>query len=535
MRQLIRSLTFGIAATLAGVGMAQYTVTVQGQIANCAPGDEVILQTTPGTTPFQSVTIPMAPGYCGYGYVFSLDSPSGGIEATLNCSGGNTTGDSVGYAFNDPYDSTGLNFNLLSCDPNQPQYSLVVHGTVPDCLPNTLVTVETLPGTTPYQQTALSLDNNCQYFHSMYLDSGTGGLVIRSTCSDGSAIDDTVFFTIPMPNVIGYVVVNLICDTTITPCNACVLVAQDSTIDGVVPFGVQLSSCSSGCEEPYTYNWSVQGSSVSNLPNPTYLFDGPGTYNVCLAITDVNGYYNAACVAVLVDANGMISMVNTVPCSANFLVAQALAVDSLNPQDTTGILPIPNEVWVYDLSVGLTFGTDYVWDFGDGTSSTDPYPTHVYDGDGPWILCLTMTSNFCTDTYCDTVSVDANGMLNGMIVDGHSTGTVSNDASRSGGFTLNVIQEIPTGITETPALAEMNLWPNPVGNELNLDFNSIRAGSSTISVINTDGSKVLQVKRAVVLGKNTVKLNTASLAPGLYLLRMGVGAQQLAHRFLKTR
>ena len=534
MRQLIRSLTFGIAATLAGVGMAQYTVTVQGQIANCTPGDEVTLQTTPGTTPFQSVTIPVAPGYCGYGYVFTLDSPSGGIEATLNCSGGNTTGDSVGYAFNDPYDSTGLNFNLLSCDPNQPQYSLIVHGTVPDCTPNTLVTVETLPGTTPYQQTSLSLDNNCQYYHYMYLVSGTGGLLISSTCSDGFPIDDTVFFTIPAPNVVAIVEDNLVCDSIMTLCNACIHVEQDSTNNEAIPFSAQLTSCSTGGVAPYSYNWSVQGSQVSDLPAPTYLFDGPGTYNVCLAITDINGYYNAACVSVLVDVGGMITLVNTAPCTASFLVVQALAIDSLNPQDTTSIQPIPNEIWVYNQSVSGNGMNDYTWDFGDGTSSTDPYPTHVYNGDGPWILCLTMTSNFCTDTYCDSVSVDANGILNGMVVTGHS-GSVANSATRSGGFTLNVIEALPTGIKETPTFAEMNLWPNPVGNELSVDFNSIRAGMSSLSVINTDGRTVLQEERTVSVGKNTLKLNTTSLAPGLYMLRIGDDTQRISQRFLKVR
>ncbi|MBK9420838.1 MAG: T9SS type A sorting domain-containing protein [Flavobacteriales bacterium] len=94
---------------------------------------------------------------------------------------------------------------------------------------------------------------------------------------------------------------------------------------------------------------------------------------------------------------------------------------------------------------------------------------------------------------------------------------------------------MPTSISTVPDIAELNVWPNPVGNELNLDFNSIRAGSSIFSVINTDGRTVLQEERTVVLGKNTLELNTASLAPGLYLLRMGVGAQQLAHRFLKVQ
>ena len=130
--------------------------------------------------------------------------------------------------------------------------------------------------------------------------------------------------------------------------------------------------------------------------------------------------------------------------------------------------------------------------------------------------------------------MDETGILNGMIVDGHSTGELNN-SDRDAGFTLNVIQSIPTGVADLSSIAELKLWPNPVGNELNITYNSVRAGTSTVSVVDMDGRTVLDEVRAVAFGSNTVKLNTAALAPGLYMLRIGDGTQHISQRFLKVR
>ena len=106
---------------------------------------------------------------------------------------------------------------------------------------------------------------------------------------------------------------------------------------------------------------------------------------------------------------------------------------------------------------------------------------------------------------------------------------------RTEGFTLNVIQAIPTGIADVPAIADLNVWPNPVSNELNVTFNSIQAGASAISVIGTDGRVLLREEHRTSSGSNTVKLNATALAPGLYLLQISSGAQRISQRFLKVR
>jgi PKD repeat protein len=50
----------------------------------------------------------------------------------------------------------------------------------------------------------------------------------------------------------------------------------------------------------------------------------------------------------------------------------------------------------------------YAWDFGDGSSSTNTNPTHVYSAEGTYYVCLTVTDTVqggCSNTWCDSVHV----------------------------------------------------------------------------------------------------------------------------------
>lgn len=56
----------------------------------------------------------------------------------------------------------------------------------------------------------------------------------------------------------------------------------------------------------------------------------------------------------------------------------------------------------------------YLWDFGDGGSSTEAQPTHVYSQPGKYQVCLTITaSNSCQSSICNILQL-GNG-INGAI------------------------------------------------------------------------------------------------------------------------
>ncbi|MCU0370748.1 MAG: PKD domain-containing protein [Bacteroidales bacterium] len=46
-----------------------------------------------------------------------------------------------------------------------------------------------------------------------------------------------------------------------------------------------------------------------------------------------------------------------------------------------------------------------LWDFGDGMTSDEHDPVHTFPGPGTYDVCLTITSNYCTDTYCETITI----------------------------------------------------------------------------------------------------------------------------------
>ncbi len=209
------------------------------------------------------------------------------------------------------------------------------------------------------------------------------------------------------------------------------------------------------------------------------------------------------------------------PCQANFWTLQAFTVDSLNNPT-----PIPYEVWVWNLSSGGSGTYTYLWSFGDGTSSTAQFPSHTYSGNGPYQLCLTIDDGAgCTSTYCDSVSIDANGLYNLAPLAG---------GDRQNGFTLNVQQPMTTGVIELSTNGTLAIWPNPVSNDLNVAVADAIAGATDVTVLDASGRVVLAERHRLSSGRNQFSLPTTGLSPGLYTLRIGNAQGTLSQRFVKT-
>ena len=50
---------------------------------------------------------------------------------------------------------------------------------------------------------------------------------------------------------------------------------------------------------------------------------------------------------------------------------------------------------------------EWLWGFGDGSTSSEQYPTHTYDTDGVYQVCLLVqdTINQCNSVYCQELMV----------------------------------------------------------------------------------------------------------------------------------
>jgi PKD repeat protein len=136
------------------------------------------------------------------------------------------------------------------------------------------------------------------------------------------------------------------------------------------------------------YSWSFGDGTSSNLENPVHTYAAYGYYHVCLTI------YDTICQSTFCDYILVGNLPNTnTPCAAHFTTSQ-------NPQN-------PHIYSFFDTSVGTP--NSWLWNFGDGTTSTSQNPIHTYATNGVFNVTLTI-SNFltqCSSTTSHYVTVDS--------------------------------------------------------------------------------------------------------------------------------
>jgi PKD repeat protein len=176
----------------------------------------------------------------------------------------------------------------------------------------------------------------------------------------------------------------------------------------------------------------------------------------------------------------------TVGCQANSQFY--IFADSLNA----------GNYFAYNLS--WTSGTaSYLWDFGDGTTSSQQYPFHQYAIPGQYIVCLTVTSTSgtttCTDTYCDSSSVQR----------------------MAAGFQMSQVNVIPlsvTGIKQTEKEIGLIAFPNPIADELTIEVATTNDNKLTFVLVDALGRLVLTGN----LNNSKTTINTSNLEKGFYSL-----------------
>jgi len=144
---------------------------------------------------------------------------------------------------------------------------------------------------------------------------------------------------------------------------------------------IQFSNQSTG--QFNSWMWDFGDGLSSGIYNPQHQFAEPGTYIVCLTISDGGSCYDTYC-----------DTIEIIPdCQADF--------------DITYVPTTPPVVQFTDLSTG--YPDSWYWDFGDGTSSTQQNPAHTYYDPGSYEVCLIIenndTLNPCMDSICKTVII----------------------------------------------------------------------------------------------------------------------------------
>ncbi len=145
---------------------------------------------------------------------------------------------------------------------------------------------------------------------------------------------------------------------------------------GCSPLEVQFNDQSSSNVISWLWNFPGGTPSTSVEQNPLVTYNTPGVYSVDLTVTNASG-------SDMITETNYIT-VNDVP-SVNFTqVTNGLSVDFTNTS---------------------TNANSYNWDFGDGNSSTETNPTHIYTDDGNYNVVLTATNDCGSVTSSQTVTI----------------------------------------------------------------------------------------------------------------------------------
>ncbi len=141
----------------------------------------------------------------------------------------------------------------------------------------------------------------------------------------------------------------------------------DTCIAGPVNF-TDLSI--SGAGSILFWDWDFDDGNFSPIKNPNHLYRVPGAKDVKLIVTDVNECKD--------------SLIQT------FQYAPAPPIIIIEPSSFFGCTPA--NIFFNNLSIPIDSTYDILWDFGDGTTSTEISPTHVYEETGVFDVSLEIVS-----------------------------------------------------------------------------------------------------------------------------------------------
>tara|TARA_B100000809_G_C15120256_1_gene524014 strand:- start:92 stop:2716 length:2625 start_codon:yes stop_codon:yes gene_type:complete len=234
-------------------------------------------------------------------------------------------------------------------------------------------------------------------------------------------------------------------------------------------------------------HWAFGDGNISTATNPSYSFSANGTFIVTLTINDSN----SNCFDYYIDTITVTGVSNPLQCNSGFI---------MYPDKVTGDITIVNS----STGTNLT----YLWNFGDGNTSTLQTPSHTYATAGPFYLCLTVDDGLgCVDMYCDSIGV------NGVVF-------------KAGGFTINIIgTPIITGLDNHLELnSDINIYPNPASNQLTIDT---ELKINNIKITNISG----KIIKTITTDLNIV--NVANLSDGIYFIQLITDERTITKKFVK--
>lgn len=164
-----------------------------------------------------------------------------------------------------------------------------------------------------------------------------------------------------------------------TACNASFTYQVDGNI-------VRFFSAATTINHPQSHYWQFGDGSSSDGLNPVHTYSGPGTYKV--------RHYVKDSVEKCSDSSSATITISSPTCSIE--PKFEWRKDSANCK----------KVWFINQSIPISPNVRFTWKFGDGSSSNDINPSHIYAQNGNYNVCLIIDGgNNCIKEICKTVTI----------------------------------------------------------------------------------------------------------------------------------
>ncbi len=159
--------------------------------------------------------------------------------------------------------------------------------------------------------------------------------------------------------------------------------------EGLEPLTVHFYDDSSGYHTSWEWDFDGDGVADSTVPNPTYVYAEPGVYTVSLKVSGT------------VDGDTRSDEI----VKTDYILVGLKADFTADPRSG----PEPLTVQFTDSSMPVGGITSWLWDFGDGTESSEQNPTHTYtcqagEEASYYTVSLTITAVIGEETKTDTVT-----------------------------------------------------------------------------------------------------------------------------------